>query len=578
MGNVQVSFDLRGRSLILICMNDTTIRIATFGKWMALTAALLGWLFDGLEMGLFPLVARPSLVELGVHPDDVITWLGVITALFLVGAATGGVLFGWLGDRIGRVRSMMLSVLVYALFSGSCGFARAPWQIGVLRFVAALGMGGEWSLGVALINEIWPGRSRAFLAGLIGAAANVGYFLIALIGRNLTTYVQDIQDALGNAGLAESSVLYLIGQERSGWRILMMVGAVPALLTFFIRLFVPESQRWEQERDRGSTSHFANRDLLAVLAGSFGACGIVAMWSPIWPTPLALEVQIAGTLIGLFVVTVGYVFPVYVYLRRATIASDDPNFRWQPIIGRMLLAACLSGVALLGTWGTTQQAPTWADQVVGKAERCARSAHLISQASGAQALAQSGGPMAAAAHICVASEIAESDVIAFGHSHPALRTVRSDTLIWLSIGAIVGTILAALIADYLGRRMTYTLLCLASFAVIPALFLGTSPFDWYYLPVIFAVGAITASFYGWLPLYLPELFPTRVRATGQGFGFNFGRVIAAVGVLQLGNFKELFKPYGWGDPQVYTMLSGIYIVGMILIWFAPETKGKPLPE
>jgi MFS family permease len=145
-----------------------TSSITTFGKWMALTAALLGWLFDGLEMGLFPLVARPALMDLlttadGGRPTDqqISAWLGIITALFLVGAATGGVLFGWIGDRFGRVRSMMLSVLTYALVSGLCGFASSAWQVGVLRFIASLGMGGEWSLGVALINELWPDRSPA---------------------------------------------------------------------------------------------------------------------------------------------------------------------------------------------------------------------------------------------------------------------------------------------------------------------------------------------------------------------------------------------------------------------------------
>jgi len=152
------------------------------GKWLALTAALLGWMFDGFEMGLFPLVAGPALLDLGVSSNDLSAWLGIVTALFLVGAATGGVFFGWLGDRIGRVQAMMLSVLTYALVSGVAGFATAAWQVGALRFVAALGMGGEWSLGVALSNEIWPDRSRAFLAGLIGAAANVGYLCIALMG------------------------------------------------------------------------------------------------------------------------------------------------------------------------------------------------------------------------------------------------------------------------------------------------------------------------------------------------------------------------------------------------------------
>src|SRR5947209_7317174 len=247
------------------------------GKWMALTAALLGWLFDGLEMGLFPLVAGPALKELGVANENVTAWLGIITALFLVGAATGGVLFGWLGARFGRVRAMMLSVLTYALVSGLCGFATAAWQIGLLRFVAALGMGGEWSLGVALINEIWPDRSRAFLAGLIGAAANVGYLLIGLVGYWVFQQIGAVHDALVGIGLSDSWAAHLTKNE--GWRFLMMLGAVPAFLTFFIRWFVPESSKWERERGKGATSHWATQDLLSVLVGAIAACGIIALWA-----------------------------------------------------------------------------------------------------------------------------------------------------------------------------------------------------------------------------------------------------------------------------------------------------------
>src|SRR2546423_7816530 len=132
-----------------------------FGKWMALTAALLGWLFDGLEMGLFPLVAGPALKELGVDRDNVTSWLGIITALFLVGAATGGVLFGWLGDRLGRVRAMMLSVLTYALVSGVAGFGPQAWQIGGLPVFAAPGVGGGGVLGGPPIHADWPPGRQA---------------------------------------------------------------------------------------------------------------------------------------------------------------------------------------------------------------------------------------------------------------------------------------------------------------------------------------------------------------------------------------------------------------------------------
>ena len=122
--------------------------------------------------------------------------------------------------RFGRVRAMVGSILAYSIFSGCCYFARSPEQLGLWRFLAAVGMGGEWSLGVALINEIWPERSRAFLAGLIGAAGNVGYLLIALIGRGLTTYVQDLRDVLGNAGLSDSAIHYFIAradQKEQPW-------------------------------------------------------------------------------------------------------------------------------------------------------------------------------------------------------------------------------------------------------------------------------------------------------------------------------------------------------------------------
>ena len=112
---------------------------------MVLIAAFLGWLFDGLEQGVFPLVARPALQDLlHVESDkDIGMWMGYITALFLVGAAGGGLLFGWLGDRLGRVRAMIWSVLAYSLFTGCSYWAQAAWQLGLFRFLAALGMGGS---------------------------------------------------------------------------------------------------------------------------------------------------------------------------------------------------------------------------------------------------------------------------------------------------------------------------------------------------------------------------------------------------------------------------------------------------
>ncbi len=540
---------------------------------MALTAALLGWLFDGLEMGLFPLVARPALIDLltleyGERPTDlqISAWLGIITAFFLVGAATGGVVFGWLGDRFGRVRAMMLSVLTYALVSGLCGFASSAWQVGVLRFIASLGMGGEWSLGVALINELWPDKSRAFLAGLIGAAGNVGYLLIAVVGLGLSGFLDETRDVLLNLGIEENFVSHVL--SNGGWRFLMMLGALPALLTFFIRIFVPESSRWEHERDKGSTGHWVSTDLLGVLVGGLGAVAIIVVWLPDLASYIrrlcdatgiaapeeanmefaVLATRVVGSIIGFVVALKGYTYPVQRFLQRSESVELPAIHRARPTFRRMALAACLSGVALLGTWGSVQQAPPYANGLIQEAEKKAW-------------------------HNANADKTLPVEV-----EQSIKRTAQTGTAYTQAasaLGAVVGTILAAGLAHRLGRRVTYFLLCAGSLAMIPGFFLTRTVVDETFYALAFLMGAITASFYGWLPLYLPEIFRTSVRATGQGFAFNFGRILAAIGVLQLGNLTALFAG---GLPVACASLSAIYVLGMILIWFVPETKGQPLPE
>ncbi|PYJ95884.1 MAG: MFS transporter, partial [Verrucomicrobia bacterium] len=240
------------------------------GQWLVLVAAFLGWMFDGLEMGIFPLVARPALQDMmhgaGGGDEFVARWMGRITALFLVGAACGGLSFGWLGDRLGRVRAMMLSVLTYSLFTGLCYFAQTPWHLGALRFVAAFGMGGEWSLGVALVMEAWPEEKRPMLAGVIGAAANVGFALIAVAG-----------------------LFFKVTQ--TSWRWVMLAGAAPAALALVIQLFVPESERWKasvkQSVARPVKEIFSARLLKnTLLAIAFASIALIGTWGSVQWLPL----------------------------------------------------------------------------------------------------------------------------------------------------------------------------------------------------------------------------------------------------------------------------------------------------
>lgn len=404
-------------------------------QWAVLFAAFGGWLFDGFEMGLFPLVARPALQSMNTAGGAVDTfvgmWMGNITALFLLGAAAGGLVFGWLGDRIGRVRAMALSILIYSSFTGLGYFAQEPWHLGLFRFLAALGMGGEWSLGVALVMECWPDRWRPLLAGVIGAAANFGYLLVAVVGK-------------------------VIVVTPDSWRWMWLLGVAPAFLVFLIMLFVPESQRWKASTLQGPSTPL--RDV----------------FSPR-------------------------------YLRNT------------------LLGIVFASIALIGTWGSVQWIPLWVDQMVG----------------------------------------------------PTMPGAKATVAMLSALGAITGCLIGPLLGGMMGRRPAFFLLCFSSLAACGILYRTGLTYGLTFQIMVYVAGTTTASFYGWFPLFLPELFPTRSRATGQGVCFNTGRIFAAAGAVLSGQLVGYFN----GDyARMGATITLVYLAGMALIWLTPETKGKPLPD
>ena len=310
-------------------------------------------------------------------------------------------------------------------------FAQTPEQLSAVRFVSALGMGGQWALGVALVMECWPEKWRPLLAGAMGAAANVGFLLVGFTGK-----------------------VHPVTPE--SWRWMMLVAALPAVLVFFIILFVPESERWKAAAQKSQANPLRE------------------IFSP--------------------------------RLRKTT-----------------LLGIAFASIALIGTWGSVQWLPLWADQMAG-----------------------AGNP-----------------------------TAKADTQMAQAFGAILGALVAPLIGARLGRRPTYFLLCLCSLGLCAWLFRTVHEFDGVFLVAAFLVSAATASFYGWFPLYLPEIFPTRVRATGQGVCYNSGRILAAVGAMTQG---QLVQAFGGSYAQAGAIITLVYLLGMGLIWLAPETKGKPLPD
>ncbi len=241
----------------------TESKSLTRGQWFTLAAAFLAWMFDGVEMGLFPLVSRPALQELlGVSGEgQVATWFSRIMACFLVGAAIGGFSFGWVGDKIGRVRGLACCMLMFSGFTGACYFATAPWQISLFLFMAALGMGGAWSLAVALVMECWPERHRPKLAGLIGAAANFGFLFIAVVALTRQVTITD-------------------------WRWMMLVGASPALLALLVLFVVPESELWKASVKKAGRSPVveifrAPLRRKTLLAMAFAGIPLIGTWAAV---------------------------------------------------------------------------------------------------------------------------------------------------------------------------------------------------------------------------------------------------------------------------------------------------------
>jgi MFS family permease len=231
-------------------------------QWKSGVAAWLGWLFDGLEMHLYTLVAITFVAELlRLEKTDpaVGYYSSWIQAAFLIGWAVGGSVFGVVGDRLGRSRTLVLTILTYAFFTAFSYFAQTWWQLLIFRFIAALGIGGEWAVGASLLSETWPRRWRPWIAAVLQTAVNCGILLASL-------------------------AVYLLADAPP--RNVFLVGVLPALLVLWIRKAVPEPEEWHEARRQKSQTPLRFRDLfrgpvrrITILTLCVCALGLSAHWA-----------------------------------------------------------------------------------------------------------------------------------------------------------------------------------------------------------------------------------------------------------------------------------------------------------
>jgi MFS family permease len=437
-------------------------------QWLVLLLASAGWIFDVYEGQIYNLTRDPLLKDiLPLGSDQVFHYRGdlspgvflvggsgavssyrmlsqqeaifyygdIFLGVFLIGGALGGILFGSLADRWGRRPTLVATILVYSLFSGLTFYAHELWQVGVLRFLVAMGVGGEWSVAAALVAEIFPTRARAYAGSIFHSSSILGTVL---------------------AGLAALEV----GSE---WRYVYLLGVLSALLIVAVRAGVSEPKTWIHA---GGSS-----------AGSLWELLADRRWAK-------------RALLGLLLATVGLGT-----FWAVTVAGQD-------LAKRMLLR---QGVA-------SDEAGKYAQIAYGFVETAGGGLGLLSF-----------GPLA----------------------------VR-----W-------------------GRRRTFIFFHLAALVIVPLTCYAPAEY-WQLLALLPLYGFFTLGMHAGYAIYFPELFPTRLRATGAGFCFNGGRLVAASVLVFSGWLKSLPDMHDIRLPV--TLLSGLFLFGVLFVWLLPETKGQPLPE
>ena len=445
-------------------MSDTSISTADEGpwygtltraQWRTLAAANLGWMFDGYETFALILtvgVALRQLLDPSQFPQ-IPAYAGTVIAITLLGWGTGGIIGGILADYLGRRRTMIYAILAYSLVTGLSALAWDWVSFAALRFLVGMAIGSEWSTGASITAEVWPDQARGKGAGLMQCGLGIGFFLASLVW------------------------LFVGALGPGAWRIMYLIGVLPALFALWIRAGIPESKPWE--RTDASRRRARERAQNGVALGAED------------------QALTRFTLSDLF---------------------TDPQHRRHAI-----LAFLLSLTTTLAWWGIS----TWVPPFIGS----------------------------------VAAKV----------GLPAQQWASYAGLTY-NFGAVLGYASFGFLADRFGRKPMTMLFFAMALVLTPVLFLWTQD-----LQLLLVAAALNGYFslgqYSWMPVWLPELFPTRIRATGMALAFNAPRFIAVLGPLIAGNLIVYFGGFGYAA----TIVASIYLLGLAAAPFLTETRGQPLP-
>jgi MFS family permease len=542
--------------------------------WFVLFACTLGWMFDCLDQQLFNLARKPAVTELcHLSPTDPLVeqYSTAATAFMLIGWATGGILFGVMGDRIGRAKTMVWTILAYSIFTGLSGFAVSIWDFMAYRFLMGLGVGGQFAVGVSLVAEVMPDRARPHALGLLQALSAVGNISAALINMFLTH-------------LAERGVV------SSAWRWVFIVSIVPAVLTVWIVSHLKEPERWKQAVDEGKQQHkkagslaelfgekrWRRRTIVGMILASSGVIGLWAIGfysidlnQSVFRKQYNRESRDAGQaeldqkLLAGLLQQPDRLAEVRRMVKPQNLLSIDNGDRDPERILTAMLALESENQPI-----SEAAALDWLDRDAQRhgpqtaEERARRHAYL----------AKFGGSSISIDE-CLEKIDGRNKSI-----NGAVGWWASITSMLFNIGAFFGVYAFSRVTARLGRRVTFAIAFVAAMisTAVAFLFMDTQAEVFWMVPLM---GFCQLSLFGGYAIYFPELFPTRLRSTGTSLCYNIARFVAATGPIGLGWLASgVFG--GFDEPIRYAgvAMCSVFLIGLAVLPFAPETKGQPLPE
>jgi MFS family permease len=548
---------------------NPSLEPVTLYHWLVVLLAASGWLFDCTGQRIFVLSREPALRELlgATATDNAVRGWGVTaTFLLMIGWATGGIVFGMLSDRYGRVKAMVATLLAYSIFSGLSGFAHSAIEFLVWRLLFGLGVGGMFGAATTLVAESVPRHFRTLALGSLQALSAFGNMLASALSLKITP-----------------------GQENywghySGWQVLAFLSILPAVMVVPMVLVLREPEAWRKAKAQaasGRTSRSVGSlgDLFKeprwrknLLVGvCLGVAGMVGLWGIAFFSPELITAALKNRPLT----------PQDILKpEEVCVALKNPLTPQVREIKRHLSPGLLSELEKPGT--LDQSKNSLVEDLVRDLNGVITEPSLYTPDSfptvnlkkSTQTLIQLVQKNGRPENINFLNRqlIEQAFAGMIREKQQTIDTMRSRGTLLQDVGSLLGMFAFTFAAARFSRRAAFLSAFTLCFLVVAFVFYSLrTPADVYWmLPLM---GFATLSVFAGYSIYFPELFPTRLRGTGVGFCYNTVRYVAAPFPLLLGWLSTLL-PFR----VVAMVMCSIYFVGIGALAWAPETKGKPLPE